>query len=300
MRKLVLILVLIFVFNISLLFAQTNNKSKRTYVSGLRYVTNGPSREQADPLYVTVNVKFSRNIKTVGGAIKYVIARSGYHISSGNLSSKGTRLLMNLPLPHVQRRLEPMTLRQALRVLIGEAYRIKVNPISRSISFGVKPKYEKMLSAAISDFYSRNKKLVVLDKRIRKTKSKSSKVESKKQSKKKAKERKKSKAKIANNMDKRYKIINPIKSYAVRIKSPKVSINQALVAIFENNQNMFHNNNMYLLRTGAKIKMPPNNLLNKYKTDEADYMVLNHFHKLRKSYHKSMPVKTRLAKQYSE
>jgi len=292
MRNLLSLFSFVCIFTCSQLYANSKSSDKRTYISGLRYMQNGPSQEQADPLYVTVNVKFSRHIKTVGDAIKYIIARSGYHISNSNESDKGTRLLMSLPLPQVQRRLEPMTLRQALRVLIGEAYAIEINPISRSISFGVKPKFKKMLSAAIADFYSRRERIASRENKYKSKSKVRRKIKKRKTEKgilKKSKSRtlptkKTKRQRLAKKRVNEVKIINPIEPFAKKIKSKKISLNQAIVAIFESNREKFHNQNMYLLKAHAQLSIPLADVLARYKEDEADYIVLSHFHTVRKIY----------------
>lgn len=264
--------------------SETADNSKRTYLSGLRYIQSGPSKEQINPLSVTVNIKFSKHIATVGDAIRYIIARSGYHISHQNRLEKGTRLLFSLPLPQIQRRLEPMSLRQALAVLIGNAYRIEVNPISRAISFKIKPDYKKMLSAAIADYYYRKNDAPV-DKSLRYAN-----LATIRHSKlaagppawrsKKIADRSSVQIRASTAMNVEYAI--PVRSFALKNKPAFATANQAVVAVFEKNRRKFYADNMYSLKAGEKLLLPDSTYYKRYSPVEADYIVLDHFHEWRK------------------
>ncbi len=101
-----------------------------------RYQTTVPQPrpDQQDLLAAIVEIELSDDIKTVGVAIVAVLENSGYRLSP-NPSALCQEKLFELPLPAVHRRLGPLTLRQALEVLSGPAYRPAMDPVRRLITF---------------------------------------------------------------------------------------------------------------------------------------------------------------------
>lgn len=101
-----------------------------------RYQTTAPQPrpDQRDLLSAMVDIELSDEVETVGEAIAAVLENSGYRLSP-NPSPSCQEELFELPLPAVHRRLGPLTLRQALEVLSGPAYRPAMDPVRRRVSF---------------------------------------------------------------------------------------------------------------------------------------------------------------------
>ena len=90
-----------------------------------------PTAEQLDPLAARVTVRFPESVQTIGQAVRHLLQDSGYRLAG---SSPGvSAILLELPLPGVQRSLGPVALRQALAVLGGPAFRLVQDPLHRCV-----------------------------------------------------------------------------------------------------------------------------------------------------------------------
>lgn len=90
--------------------------------------------DQRDRLVAVIDIELSDEVETVGAAIAAVINGSGYRLDTESPAAC-QQGLFGLPLPSVHRKLGPLSLRQALEVLSGPAYRPVIDPASRSVSF---------------------------------------------------------------------------------------------------------------------------------------------------------------------
>ena len=97
------------------------------------YLMPGSSHAQRHPLQVTLTqVRFPQEIATVGEAMDHLLTRSGYRLDEQR-SHWANAILMPQPLPEVHRDLGPIYLSEALAVLAGSAWRLKVNPLYRTL-----------------------------------------------------------------------------------------------------------------------------------------------------------------------
>jgi len=121
----------------SLSFADLAAASDDSQIVTGRYsrVTNAPAVEQAHPLQVVVATRIPSDVTTVGGAVEFLLARSGYRLADQLVLSPDAKRLLAYPLPETHRKIGPMTLDQALMMLGGEGYRLVVDPISRKIAY---------------------------------------------------------------------------------------------------------------------------------------------------------------------
>jgi len=85
----------------------------------------------AQVIDVTIPLSQGMNEATVGEAIRYVLLRSGYQLR--DISSSST--LDKLPLPLAHTHLGPIQLRDALLVLAGPAWELKIDEMTRQIWF---------------------------------------------------------------------------------------------------------------------------------------------------------------------
>ena len=100
----------------SLVQADTSHSVKTGRYSS---VTNVPPVEQQEPLRVILKTTIPQGVRTVGGAIEYLLVRSGYSLVSKSKLSVEAQKLMTLDLPQVHRRLGPISLDVALQTLSG-------------------------------------------------------------------------------------------------------------------------------------------------------------------------------------
>jgi len=138
---------LFFITLITFLFLPTitvaSNNTDKISVSAGRYarVTPAATPEQSNPLSVIINIAFASNITNVGEALEHLLVRSGYRLADLDASDPYLPILLSRPLPHVHRRLGPITLHDALITLAGEAWYLSVDPVNRLISYELLEKF---------------------------------------------------------------------------------------------------------------------------------------------------------------
>lgn len=113
-----------------------------------RYVTvaNKPQAAQINPLLTVVQVHFPQEIETVGDAIDYWIAYSGYKLVSADKQSAALSEVLKQKLPQSDRSLGPLTIQDGLRVLVGQdVFELACDPLHRLVSFDLNKKYQLAL-----------------------------------------------------------------------------------------------------------------------------------------------------------
>lgn len=113
-----------------------------------RYMTvaNKPSRAQLNLLSQTIQVRFPQNLQTVGEAVNYVLRYSGYSLVSPQKMNTALKNTLTKPLPAIDRNLEPMTLEDALIVLVGSAFILVHDPLNRTVDFQVKASFRHLVT----------------------------------------------------------------------------------------------------------------------------------------------------------
>ena len=94
-----------------------------------------PTDEQINLLSSIVEIELPEQVSTVGQAITHLLDGSGYRLLSPKLAESYRSHLFAMPLPEVQRQLGPLSLRQALELLGGPAFRLVIEPTYRLASF---------------------------------------------------------------------------------------------------------------------------------------------------------------------
>jgi len=103
-------------------------------------VPNKPPKVQQNLLSQVKQIVFSKNITTVGEAIKAWLLFSGYRLSPKSISCDAYGLYKQ-PLPEVDRSLGPMSLRMGLETLVGNYFYLLIDPVHRYVSFQLKPMF---------------------------------------------------------------------------------------------------------------------------------------------------------------
>lgn len=109
--------------------------SHETRVGRYQSIAAGPEAVQVDLLSAVITHRFDEEIRTVGEAVENLLEGSGYRLLSARLAESYRVHLFAMPLPDVQRQLGPITRRDALELLSGEAFRLVVDPVYRLVSF---------------------------------------------------------------------------------------------------------------------------------------------------------------------
>lgn len=114
-----------------------NVEAGELQLSRYQTVTLQPSDEQIDLMSNIVEIELPAEVKTVGQAISHLLEGSGYRLLSAKLAEPYRVSLFSLPLPEVQRQLGPISLRDALELVSGPAFRLVVEPVYRLVTFAL-------------------------------------------------------------------------------------------------------------------------------------------------------------------
>ncbi len=113
----------------------SNAGASEVQVGRYQSVIMRPDENQVDLLSVVITRKLPKHVNTVGQAVASLLEGSGYRLLSPKLAESYRSHLFAMPLPDVQRQLGPLSLRQALELLGGAAFRLVIEPTYRLVSF---------------------------------------------------------------------------------------------------------------------------------------------------------------------
>lgn len=118
------------------LYADGTVTEKEPVVRYGRYtlVSTLPNADQRDLMAQIIDVSIPANMHpNVGDAMQYVLDRSGYSLCAMDTDQASN--LYSRPLPSSQYKLGPMTLRNALQVLAGPAWQVRVDEVNREVCY---------------------------------------------------------------------------------------------------------------------------------------------------------------------
>ncbi|MGX5056773.1 PFGI-1 class ICE element type IV pilus protein PilL2 [Enterobacter asburiae] len=103
-------------------------------------VSTRPDEAQRDPLNQIVDIIMpAQLVNSVGEGFRYLLLESGYSLCTA--ASSVFSELLSRPLPAVQRNIGPVKLSEALQVLAGPAWRLKVDEVNREICFELRDQF---------------------------------------------------------------------------------------------------------------------------------------------------------------
>lgn len=103
-------------------------------------VNTRPADSQRDPLNQIVDITMPASIvKSVGDGFRYLLLESGYSLCPS--SSPVFSELLSRPLPAVQRSIGPVRLSEALQIVAGQAWRLRIDEVNREICFVLRDEY---------------------------------------------------------------------------------------------------------------------------------------------------------------
>ncbi|MDS4036518.1 TcpQ domain-containing protein [Citrobacter amalonaticus] len=104
-----------------------------------------PVDAQRDPLNQIIDIRMpAQVVNTIGEGMRYVMLESGYSLCSGELGVFSELFIK--PLPAVQRSIGPVKLGDALQILAGPAWRMRVDDLNREICFVLRDEYRHLAS----------------------------------------------------------------------------------------------------------------------------------------------------------
>ena len=109
--------------------------STLTQIERYSVIAVRPTAGQRDLLSVTRAITIPGDIESVGEAFHWMLRDSGYRLATDTVLSEEVRAMLELPLPAVHRRFEPMPLQTVLGLMIGPAFHLIQDPVHRLIAF---------------------------------------------------------------------------------------------------------------------------------------------------------------------
>lgn len=103
-------------------------------------VNTRPQDAQRDLLNQFIDISIpSQRVHSVGDALRYVLFESGFTLCPADRPE--LTVLLNRPLPAVQRTLGPVKLQEALQILAGPAWYLVVDEVSRQVCYRLREGY---------------------------------------------------------------------------------------------------------------------------------------------------------------
>ncbi len=101
-----------------------------------------PTTAQMNPLTAVSTFNFGRQVNTVGQAVNQVLQVSGYAMVPVNQLPLVAQETLIKPLPITQRALGPISVSDAVTVLMGSnVFTLMIDPVNRLVSVSVKPEF---------------------------------------------------------------------------------------------------------------------------------------------------------------
>lgn len=107
-------------------------------------VADQPLAVQSDLLMQTFQIRFPSSIHSIGDALNYLLASSGYKLANPIILPIEVQNLLPLPLPQVDRNFGPMTLQAGLLTLAGKPFGLLVDPAHHLLSFRLLKEYQSL------------------------------------------------------------------------------------------------------------------------------------------------------------
>ncbi len=120
-----------------------------TQVDRYSSIANVATSSQENPLLAISQFKFGARVKTVGQAIWQVLQDTGYSLVPKNQLPTSARGILAKSLPVTQRELGPISVGNALRILMGDqVFTLVIDPVHRLVTFKLKSKFSHLKGAS--------------------------------------------------------------------------------------------------------------------------------------------------------
>ncbi|HAT1945788.1 TPA: hypothetical protein JBJ85_14645 [Legionella pneumophila] len=111
-----------------------------TQINRYATVANKPLAAQVNPLLAVQQVHFPQEVQTIGQALEWWLKFSGFSLVSKEKQPESLQIIMQQPLPQIDRNLGPLTVKDGLEVLVGQqSFALIEDPLLRQVNFKLKP-----------------------------------------------------------------------------------------------------------------------------------------------------------------
>ena len=261
----VAILTMIFALPLTVQANTTGTADSRILESRYLTVQVGPEDAQTDLLKSIIDIQVPEQITTVGGALDYLLRPYGFQLDVSHEVDEQPEvdeqyLLLVLTLPEPHRKLESMTLMDALTTLGGKSFRPLINPVRRSVRYQLREGFGQF---AVAEDREIAKQQWLDQKEVTSLPSKEPGAFS-----------------VAQQDRQGYGPVqrgDSLSNIASQLDLSGMTIDQVLVNIFRANPHAFANGNMNHLLAGKTLKIPPVNPETLPTEFEASQLVDEHY-----------------------
>lgn len=117
-------------------YAMTPDVALQMQVDRYSTVNAVATPAQLNPLLTMAQFTFPPTIATIGDAVHYVLLYSGYALAPSTQQSHALITILSEPLPLVDKQVGPMTVKDALLILVGKnIFTLQTDPINRLVNF---------------------------------------------------------------------------------------------------------------------------------------------------------------------
>ncbi|HHT9916349.1 TPA: hypothetical protein ACT9LE_001645 [Legionella pneumophila] len=111
-----------------------------TQINRYATVANKPLAAQVNPLLAVQQIHFPQEVQTIGQAIEWWLKFSGFSLVSKEKQPESLQIIMQQPLPQIDRNFGPLTVKDGLEILVGQqSFALIEDPLLRQVNFKLKP-----------------------------------------------------------------------------------------------------------------------------------------------------------------
>jgi conjugative transfer region protein (TIGR03748 family) len=126
---------------------RTPNIANQTVRTGRYTVVKAvPTVAQTSLLDVMITVTIPNEVNSIDATIRYLLKRSGYHMSLIPSQDQKVIKILSKPLPDIHRKIGPMRLIDALAMLTTPAFELITDPVKREIRYELKNDYKTSIT----------------------------------------------------------------------------------------------------------------------------------------------------------
>ncbi|MBA2649351.1 MAG: hypothetical protein H0U75_07110 [Legionella sp.] len=107
-----------------------------TQINRYATVANKPLAAQINPLLAVQQIHFPQEVQNIGQAVEWWLRFSGFTLVPKEKQPESLQIVMQQPLPQIDKNLGPLTVKDGLEVLVGkQSFVLIEDPLLRQINF---------------------------------------------------------------------------------------------------------------------------------------------------------------------
>lgn len=102
------------------------------------YIQPIATQEQSNELDILIETSFPKSVNKIIPAVEYLLLRSSYQL----VMDYKAEVLGNIDLPEVHKKIGPIKLKEAIKLLIGNSWKLEIDDINRTMTILLKKQQE--------------------------------------------------------------------------------------------------------------------------------------------------------------